>query len=153
LLSGHRRLGSSGKNRINNDIVFSVVVKRGGGEAFLSLTTPLSTTVFSMDDVNGFSFALGYLLLATYIYMYIQGNCFIFTIIRQVLRIPIRDPEFGAFFTPGSGIRDPGWVKIQDPDSGSGYGLICDPGSGMENLNPRSGIGDKQPGSATLHPT
>jgi hypothetical protein len=120
LLSGHRRLGSSGINRINNDIVFSVtsflneistdqpvkrvVVKRGGGEAFLSLTTPLSTTVFSMDDVNGFSFALGYLLLATYIYMYIQGNCFIFTIIQPVLRI--RDPGFGAFFTPGSGIRD-----------------------------------------------
>jgi hypothetical protein len=30
------------------------------------------------------------------------------------------DPGSGAFLTPGSGIRDPGWVKSQDPDPGSG---------------------------------
>jgi hypothetical protein len=40
-----------------------------------------------------------------------------------------------------------------DPDPGSGIFVTLDPGSGMENLNPRSGIRDKQPGSATLHPT
>jgi hypothetical protein len=28
------------------------------------------------------------------------------------------DPESGAFLTPGSGIRDPGWVKKQYPDMG-----------------------------------
>jgi hypothetical protein len=28
------------------------------------------------------------------------------------------DPGSGAFLTPGSGIRDPGWVKCQDPDPG-----------------------------------
>jgi hypothetical protein len=28
------------------------------------------------------------------------------------------DPGSGAFFTPGSGIRVPGWVKSQDPDPG-----------------------------------
>jgi hypothetical protein len=38
--------------------------------------------------------------------------------ILPVLRIQIRDPGSGAFLTPGSGIRDPGWVKSQDPDPG-----------------------------------
>jgi hypothetical protein len=28
------------------------------------------------------------------------------------------DPGSGAFLTPASGLRDPGWVKNQDPDSG-----------------------------------
>jgi hypothetical protein len=28
------------------------------------------------------------------------------------------DPGSGAFLTPGSGTRDPGWVKNQDPDPG-----------------------------------
>ncbi len=28
------------------------------------------------------------------------------------------DPGSGAFLTPGSGIRDPVWVKNQDPDPG-----------------------------------
>jgi len=35
----------------------------------------------------------------------------------------IRDPGSGAFLTPGSWIRDTEWVKIQDPDSGSGTGM------------------------------
>jgi hypothetical protein len=72
----------------------------------------------------------------------------------------------GAFLTPGSGIRDPGWVKSKDPDSGSGMNnpdhisqsletiffikilkfFNADPGSGME----KSRIRDKHPGSATL---
>ncbi len=30
------------------------------------------------------------------------------------------DPGSGAFLTPGSGIRDPGWVERQHPDPGSG---------------------------------
>ncbi len=30
------------------------------------------------------------------------------------------DPGSGAFLTPGSGIRDPGWVESQHPDPGSG---------------------------------
>jgi hypothetical protein len=30
------------------------------------------------------------------------------------------DPGSGAFLTPGSGIRYPGWVESQHPDSGSG---------------------------------
>jgi hypothetical protein len=30
------------------------------------------------------------------------------------------DPGSGAFLTPGSRIRDPGWVTCQDPDPGSG---------------------------------
>ncbi len=29
----------------------------------------------------------------------------------------------GAFLTPGSGIRDPGWVKSKDPDPGSRIGM------------------------------
>jgi hypothetical protein len=28
------------------------------------------------------------------------------------------DPGSDAFLTPGSGIRDPGWVESQDPGSG-----------------------------------
>jgi hypothetical protein len=36
------------------------------------------------------------------------------------VRIRIRDPGLGAFLTPGSGIRDPGWVESQHPDPGSG---------------------------------
>jgi hypothetical protein len=35
-----------------------------------------------------------------------------------VLRIQIRDSGSGAFLTPESGNRDPGWVKHQDPDPG-----------------------------------
>ncbi len=35
-----------------------------------------------------------------------------------MLRICIRDPESGAFLTPGSEIRDLGWVKSQDLGSG-----------------------------------
>jgi hypothetical protein len=30
----------------------------------------------------------------------------------------LADPGSGAFLTPGSGIRDPEWVKNQDPGSG-----------------------------------
>jgi hypothetical protein len=30
------------------------------------------------------------------------------------------DPGSGAFLTPGSRTRDPGWVKSKDPDPGSG---------------------------------
>jgi hypothetical protein len=90
--------------------------------------------------------------------------------VSPVLRIRIRDPGSGAFLTPGSGIRDPGWVKSQDPDPGSGirdeqprsyflelrnhfFGLkylnslmrIQDPGSGIRdgnNSDPGSGIRD-----------
>ncbi len=32
----------------------------------------------------------------------------------------VADPGSGAYLTPGSGIRDPGWVKRQDPDPGFG---------------------------------
>jgi hypothetical protein len=42
-----------------------------------------------------------------------------------VLRIRIRDPGLGAFLTPGSGIRDPGWEKVSI--------RIRDPGFGMNN--------------------
>jgi hypothetical protein len=35
---------------------------------------------------------------------------------RKVLRNRIRDPGSGAYFDPW--IRDPGWVKNQDPDPG-----------------------------------
>ena len=38
-----------------------------------------------------------------------------------VLRIRILDPGSGAFLTPG--IRDPRWLKNQDPDPGSGSGM------------------------------
>jgi len=63
-------------------------------------------------------------------------------------------------------IRDPGWVKIQDPDPGSGSRMenhfffvkipkFCDedPGSRIwdgKNLDPGSRIWDKHPGSAKL---
>ncbi len=66
------------------------------------------------------------------------------------------DPGTGAFSTPGSGIRDPGWVKSQDPDPGWVKILIffyADPGPGMETIqirDPGSGIRDgkkSDPGS------
>jgi hypothetical protein len=38
--------------------------------------------------------------------------------LNAVLRIQIQDPGSGAFLTPESEIRDPGWVKNQDPDPG-----------------------------------
>ncbi len=92
-----------------------------------------------------------------------------------MLRIRIRDPGLVAFFTPGSGIRDPGWVKSQDPDQGSGIrveqprsyflelrnhflGLKilkffdADPGSGMKTIWIRDpewekvGLGIRDPG-------
>jgi hypothetical protein len=34
------------------------------------------------------------------------------------VQFSVADPESGAFLNPGSGIRDPGWVKYQDPDPG-----------------------------------
>jgi hypothetical protein len=71
------------------------------------------------------------------------------------------DPVSGPFLTPVSGIRDPGWVKNQDTDLGSGSGMsnpdpisesleaifwvkilkffYADPGSGMENIRIRDG--------------
>jgi hypothetical protein len=88
----------------------------------------------------------------------------------------VADPGSGAFLTPGSGIRDPGWVESQHPDPGSGIKFLelrnhffvifgvkilkffdADPGSGMETVRIRdpgwkkvgSGIRDKHPGSAT----
>ncbi len=43
----------------------------------------------------------------------------------------------GAFLTPGSGVQDPGWVKGQDPGSGSGIRIRdTDPGSGSRMNNP-----------------
>ncbi len=88
------------------------------------------------------------------------------------LRIRIRDPGLGAFLTPGSGIRDPGWVESQHPDPWSGWTtriiflelrnhFFCffgvkilkffeDPGSGIRDgkkSDPGSGI---NPGSSTL---
>ncbi len=36
------------------------------------------------------------------------------------MRIRIQDPGSGAF---DPWIRDPGWVKNQDPDPGSGFGM------------------------------
>ena len=48
-----------------------------------------------------------------------------FSLWMSVLRIRIRDPGLGAFLTPGSGIRDPGWEKVSIG--------IRDPGSGMNN--------------------
>jgi hypothetical protein len=38
---------------------------------------------------------------------------------NKKISVADRDPGSGAFFTPES-IRDPGWVKSQDPDPGSG---------------------------------
>jgi hypothetical protein len=40
------------------------------------------------------------------------------------LSISVADPRSGAFLTPGSGIRCPGWVKNQDPGSGSGMNIL-----------------------------
>jgi hypothetical protein len=40
-----------------------------------------------------------------------------------VLRIRIRDPGADVLLTPGSGIRDPGCLKNQNPDTGSGSGM------------------------------
>jgi hypothetical protein len=48
------------------------------------------------------------------------------------------DPGSGAFLNPGFGIRDPGRVKSKDLDPG------------WKNSDPRSGIWDKHPGSASL---
>jgi hypothetical protein len=80
--------------------------------------------------------------------------------------VKIQDPDSGSGYGFGIRIRveHPGSYFREfrnnflgpdaDPDPGSGIFVTLDPpGSGMENLNPRSGIGDKQPGSATLHPT
>jgi hypothetical protein len=48
------------------------------------------------------------------------------------------------FFSPlsfvavfGSGIRDPGWVKIRIQDPGSGMGKNQDPGSGINIPDPK----------------
>jgi hypothetical protein len=70
--------------------------------------------------------------------------------------------------TPGTGIRDPGWVKNQDPDPGSGS-WMSNPDHISESLEAifwvkilkffyadpgwkkfGSGFRDKHPGSATL---
>jgi hypothetical protein len=32
-----------------------------------------------------------------------------------IITYSVADPGSGAFLTPGSGIRDPGWVKNPDP--------------------------------------
>ncbi len=34
------------------------------------------------------------------------------------VQFSVADPGSGAYLTPGSGIRDRGWVKNQDPDPG-----------------------------------
>jgi hypothetical protein len=36
----------------------------------------------------------------------------------QIGNIVDPDPGSGGFLNPGSGIRNPGWVKIKDPDPG-----------------------------------
>jgi hypothetical protein len=41
-------------------------------------------------------------------------NC----LFRGLEKCCLEDTGAGAFLTPGSGIRDPGWVKNQDPDPG-----------------------------------
>jgi hypothetical protein len=46
--------------------------------------------------------------------------CGKFIVFLAVLRIRIRHLGSRAFLTPRSGIRDPGWVKNQDPYLGSG---------------------------------
>jgi hypothetical protein len=53
----------------------------------------------------------------------------------------VADPGSGVFLTPGSGIRDPGWVESQHPDPGSGMGRKSASGSGIR---------DEQPGSYFL---
>jgi hypothetical protein len=35
-----------------------------------------------------------------------------------IIIISVEDPGSGALLTPGSGIRDPGWVESQHPDPG-----------------------------------
>ncbi len=50
-----------------------------------------------------------------------ESEYFFCWILKAVLRI--HDPGFGAFLTPVSGIWDPGWVKNQDPDPESGFGI------------------------------
>jgi hypothetical protein len=43
----------------------------------------------------------------------------------KLLSGSVADPSgSGAFLTPGSGIRDPGWVKNQDPGSRSGMNIL-----------------------------
>jgi hypothetical protein len=73
------------------------------------------------------------------------------------LNISVADPDpgSGAFLTTGSGIRNPGWVKNQDPDPHISESLeiifwvkktpkfffLCGCGSGMEkNSDSGSGI-------------
>jgi hypothetical protein len=93
---------------------------------------------------------------------------------NTMVRFSVPDPGSGAFFIPGFGIRDSGWVKsgsgIRDEQPGSYFlelgnqffGLkylnslmrIRDPGwkqfgSGIRD-GKKSGIRDKHPGSATL---
>jgi hypothetical protein len=54
---------------------------------------------------------------------------------KVLLSVADPDPGSGAFLTPGSGNRDPGWVESQDPDPGWRQF-----GSGMEKsriLDPR----------------
>jgi hypothetical protein len=41
----------------------------------------------------------------------------------KVCSVTDPDPGSGAFWTPGSGIRGPRWVKNQDSDPGSGSGM------------------------------
>ncbi len=36
--------------------------------------------------------------------------------IKKGSSVADKDPGSGAFLTPGSGFRDPGWVKSQNPD-------------------------------------
>ncbi len=66
-----------------------------------------------------------------------------------MLRIRILDPGSGAFLTPGSGFRDPGWVKSQNPDPdeqpGSYFRDLRNPFFGLQYLNSLMRIRD--PGS------
>jgi hypothetical protein len=41
-----------------------------------------------------------------------------FKLTRDKSSVADPDPGFGAFLTPGSGIRDPGWLESQHPDKG-----------------------------------
>jgi hypothetical protein len=50
-------------------------------------------------------------------------NCGYTVLLQSVSLIRIRDLGSGAFLTPRSGIGEPGWVKNQNPDSGSGSGM------------------------------
>ncbi len=40
------------------------------------------------------------------------------TIKWEVFELNVADPASGAFLTPGSRIREQGWIKGQDPDPG-----------------------------------